>query len=95
MFKDNSQLTIPRKSHIEIGQIYFWTATVNQWIKLLEPDNFKNVIIDSSLLHRLDTKQGRGSALKFDGNIGGMPEYVIKDPAKIIIKRVSGVNPEF
>ncbi len=58
MFKDNSQLVIPRKSHIEIGQIYFWTATVNQWIKLLEPDNFKNVIIDSlaylSRLNKID-----------------------------------------
>ena len=58
MFIDNSQLVIPRKSHIEIGQIYFWTATVNQWIKLLEPDNFKNVIIDSlaylSRLNKID-----------------------------------------
>ncbi len=32
---------------MEIGEIFFWTATINQWQKLLEPDEFKAIIIDS------------------------------------------------
>lgn len=36
-----------RKSQIELGQINFWTATINNWQNLLETDNFKDVIIDS------------------------------------------------
>lgn len=36
-----------RKSYIQIGQIYFWTATINNWIPLLEDDQYKNVIIQS------------------------------------------------
>jgi putative transposase len=36
-----------RKSHIEKGEIYFWTATINQWQRLLENDEYKDVIIDS------------------------------------------------
>ncbi len=36
-----------RKSFIEIGNIYFWTATINSWHKLLEPDILKQVIVDS------------------------------------------------
>jgi putative transposase len=38
-----------RKSFIEIGNVYFWTATINNWIKLLEPDIVKQIIIDSLL----------------------------------------------
>ncbi|MBC7487153.1 MAG: transposase [Cytophagaceae bacterium] len=30
-----------------LGQIYFWTATINQWQYLLKDDAYKNVIIDS------------------------------------------------
>jgi len=30
-----------RKSHMELGQIYFWTATINKWQKLLLPDELK------------------------------------------------------
>jgi len=30
-----------------LGQIYFWTATINQWQYLLQDDAYKNVIIDS------------------------------------------------
>lgn len=37
----------PRKSHLEIGKIYFWTATINGWKKLLHEDPFKQIIIDS------------------------------------------------
>ncbi len=36
-----------RKSHMDLGEIYFWTATINGWQKLLKEDLFKNVIISS------------------------------------------------
>ena len=36
-----------RKSYIEIGEIYFWTATINNWQRLLQADRYKQVIIDS------------------------------------------------
>lgn len=36
-----------RKSYIEIGEIYFWTATINNWNKLLTSDDYKLVITDS------------------------------------------------
>ena len=37
----------------------------------------------------------RRKALPMDGNRGGLPEVVVKDPSKVKIKKVSGVNPEF
>jgi len=40
-------LEYQRKSHIETGEIFFWTATINHWQKLLWPDRYKDVIIDS------------------------------------------------
>jgi REP element-mobilizing transposase RayT len=36
-----------RKSYIELGEIYFWTATINNWQRLLQADRYKQVIIDS------------------------------------------------
>ena len=42
---------LPRKSYIDHGVIYFWTATINGWQHLLEPDQYKQVIVDS--LHYL------------------------------------------
>lgn len=36
-----------RKSYIEIGKVYFWTATINQWQKLLLEDRYKEIIISS------------------------------------------------
>jgi len=36
-----------RKSKMEIGEIYFWTATINGWQLLLKDNSFKNVIVDS------------------------------------------------
>ena len=36
-----------RKSHIEIGEAYFWTATINKWQKLLWEDRYKDVVINS------------------------------------------------
>jgi putative transposase len=41
LFKHN------RKSFMELGQIYFWTATINKWQKLLQQDVYKEIIIDS------------------------------------------------
>jgi REP element-mobilizing transposase RayT len=36
-----------RKSYIEIGEIFFWTATINNWQSLLLKDEYKKVIINS------------------------------------------------
>ena len=36
-----------RKSRIERGEIYFWTATINGWKHLLSKDEYKEVIINS------------------------------------------------
>jgi putative transposase len=44
---DKSLFQQKRKSHIEKGEIYFWTATINQWQRLLENDEYKDVIVDS------------------------------------------------
>jgi REP element-mobilizing transposase RayT len=35
------------KSYISIGEIYFWTATINNWKHLLETDDYKEIIINS------------------------------------------------
>lgn len=43
---DKSLLEYQRKSFIEIGEIYFWTATINNWYKLLLNDAYKDVIIE-------------------------------------------------
>jgi REP element-mobilizing transposase RayT len=40
-------LSYRRKSYIEIGEVFFWTATINQWQKLLLQDEYKDVIINS------------------------------------------------
>ena len=42
-----SLLKPQRKSHIDKGEIYFWTATINKWLRSLENDEYKDVIIDS------------------------------------------------
>lgn len=36
-----------RKSHLSFDEIYFWTATINNWQKLLLTDRYKDIIIDS------------------------------------------------
>jgi len=36
-----------RKSHLEIGELFFWTATINNWQCLLDTDEYKDVIINS------------------------------------------------
>jgi REP element-mobilizing transposase RayT len=44
---DDGLFKINRKSHIELGEIYFWTATIHKWIHLLKPDEMKDLIIGS------------------------------------------------
>ncbi|MDI9364946.1 MAG: hypothetical protein QM541_08340 [Flavobacterium sp.] len=39
--------TQKRKSYVEIGRLYFWTATINNWYKLLDKDVVKDIIIAS------------------------------------------------
>lgn len=36
-----------RKSYTSLGKIYFWTATVHNWLPLLTADMNKQIIIDS------------------------------------------------
>lgn len=36
-----------RKSFIQQGEIYFWTATINKWQHLLKADEYKNIIVSS------------------------------------------------
>ncbi len=36
-----------RKSFIQPGDVYFWTATIHQWIHLLYPDHRKEIILSS------------------------------------------------
>jgi putative transposase len=36
-----------RKSYIEKGTIVFWTATINNWIPLLQKNKYKDVIINT------------------------------------------------
>lgn len=40
-------LKYERKSFMEIGETFFWTATINNWQNLLLPDQYKDVIINS------------------------------------------------
>jgi putative transposase len=44
---DKSGVDYKRKSYIEEGEIYFWTATINNWQRLLQKDAYKDVIIGS------------------------------------------------
>ena len=39
--------TLQRKSHTALNKIYFWTATIHNWLPLLETDNNKKIITDS------------------------------------------------
>ena len=36
-----------RKSYMEPGEIYFWSATINNWQMLLYRDDFKDIVMDS------------------------------------------------
>ncbi len=41
---------------MDIGKVYFWTATINNWHKLLEKDELKEVIISSLRFLMLNEK---------------------------------------
>ncbi|HLP39180.1 transposase [Lacibacter sp.] len=36
-----------RKSYMEVGEIFFFTSTINNWKPLLKNDSYKQIIIDS------------------------------------------------
>jgi REP element-mobilizing transposase RayT len=36
-----------RKSYMALREIYFWTATINKWQRLLQRDSYKDVVINS------------------------------------------------
>ena len=38
---------VPRKSFTAIGNVYFWTSTINCWFKLLADDDVKEIIVGS------------------------------------------------
>ncbi|WP_379087712.1 transposase [Pedobacter sp. UC225_65] len=44
---DENLFNPKRKSYVAIGNIYFWTATINDWQKLLKSIEFKTIILDS------------------------------------------------
>ncbi|MBO9618840.1 MAG: transposase [Niabella sp.] len=53
---DNPILKYRRKNYMGIGEIFFWTATINKWQQLLQEDLYKDVII-SSLAHLSGTEK--------------------------------------
>ena len=46
MTNNENLLSQPRNSHMDFGQVYFWTDTVHNWKRLLAPDKYKQIIID-------------------------------------------------
>ena len=40
-------LSYQRKSSMQIGEIYFWTATINSWFTLLHDDRYKQIVVES------------------------------------------------
>jgi hypothetical protein len=48
--------TSKRKSYIEIGEVFFWTATINQWQKLLLRGEYKEVVINPPVVCGLPTQ---------------------------------------
>ena len=45
---DKSIFTAKRKNYIALGEIFFWTATINKWQRLLWKDEYKNIIVSSA-----------------------------------------------
>jgi REP element-mobilizing transposase RayT len=99
---------VSRKSKMDLAEIYFWTATIHQWIHLLQPDERKDLII-SSLEHL--TQSGKLDVFAFvimpnhihiilrpkDLNGQEMPHAsILKFTAhhfKIQLKRTNGLAP--
>ena len=44
---DKNDYSGNRKSFMEPGEIFFWTATINKWQHLLKEDRFKEIVIHS------------------------------------------------
>jgi putative transposase len=38
--------TAPRNSRMALNEVYFWTDTVHEWRRLLQPDQYKTLILD-------------------------------------------------
>jgi hypothetical protein len=52
--------------------------------------------VSEGILTSTEGVMARPSVILHGGQQGGLPELVIKNPgSKIILERVSGVNPEF
>lgn len=45
-FMNAEMFTSPRKSNMQLGEVYFWTNTIKDWKKLLKPDKYKQVILE-------------------------------------------------
>ena len=80
---NKSLLQPKRKSFMEIGEIFFWTATINQWQKLLQPDQYKDVVISS-----LDYLSSTGKVDVFGFVI--MPNHI---PAMVRVSRTTTHEP--
>ena len=44
---NKDMFTEHRKSYMELGSMYFWTATINNWNQLLKDDEYKEIIVGS------------------------------------------------
>lgn len=47
MMREPVQLSERRKSQMDLGETYFWTASIHKWNKLLWNDAYKDIIINS------------------------------------------------
>ncbi|MGN6533797.1 MAG: hypothetical protein ACTHK0_18800 [Ginsengibacter sp.] len=44
---DKDEFAKRRKSYIDIGEIFFWTAAITNWQRLLLKEDYEKVIINS------------------------------------------------
>ncbi len=72
---DKSIFEYKRKSYISIGEIYFWTATINQWNHLLKKDAYKDIIIDSL---KYLSENGKIDVFSFSAFVGVLHQQRIK-----------------
>src|SRR3954452_1257942 len=47
IFQEMNYIEQRRISYMELDSIYFWTATINNWYRLLEHHTVKQILIDS------------------------------------------------
>jgi hypothetical protein len=69
---DKSLLEHKRKSHIDKGEIYFWTATINNWQRLPPPCFVSVVRMPGCVSPRNRTKQNE--AMRGDTHHGA-PDF--------------------